>query len=176
VVAVHIGSDLDAAGHRLSEYVHGRGGSLMTVAFLMLGLGTVALGLAIASSGVDGWRTRLVTGALVAAGLAVIVAGLYPTEPGADTTAEIVHSRASGGATLLLIGAALSWSFRPGSGRLLRALAVSIAVLGGLSVALHETSATGLSQRLLWLALVAWLLIAALRVQQPESAPDGIAR
>jgi hypothetical protein len=34
-------------------------------------------------------------------------------------------------------------------------------VLGAVSPILHETSWTGLSQRLLWLTLTGWLLVAA---------------
>ncbi len=35
------------------------------------------------------------------------------------------------------------------------------AVLGALSPLLHHSSWTGMSQRLLWLALLAWLLVTA---------------
>jgi len=150
----------------------------MTAAFLTLGLGIGALGLAIGSTGGDGWRARVVTVALLGSGVSVIVAGLYRTEPGAATTAEIVHSRASAGATLVLIGVALLWSFQPRSGRPLRALAIAAALLGVLSAALHETSATGLSQRLLWFTLLGWLLLASFSLDpEPEQAVvDAVAR
>jgi Protein of unknown function (DUF998) len=169
VVAVHLVSDLDPTSRRLSEYVNGPAGYLMTAAFLALGLGLIALGLAMARTG-GGMRSAVVSIAVAAAGVSVMVAGVFQTEPGATTTSEIVHSRASGGATLVLIGAALVWSFRPGAEARFRVLAVATAALGVMSALLHGTAATGFSQRLLWLALLGWLLLAALRLEHPVSS------
>lgn len=163
VFSVHLVADLGPVDHRLSEYVDGRGGFLMTAAFLTLGAGIAALGLAIAGEkrGRRGW---VVAALLVGAGTAMTVSGLFPTDPGAETTAELVHSTASAMATIAVIGASLLWSWSvardPGS-RMLAALGL---VLGIASTVLHETAATGISQRALWLVLVAWLLVAGLRL------------
>lgn len=177
VAALHLISDLDPASHRLSEYATGPGGWLMVAAFLALGAGVATLGWAISTTG-DDWRTKAVAIALCAAGAATVVAGLFHTNPGAASAAEAIHARASGAATLTVVGAALLWSLRGGSerGRRLGLLAMGSAVLAVLSALLHETAMTGLSQRVLWLALLTWLVAAALALETPgrpgERAPD----
>ena len=50
-------------------------------------------------------------------------------------------------------------------------LAAAAAVLGALSPALHRSSWTGISQRLLWLTLLTWLLVTAWRLT-PLARPD----
>jgi hypothetical protein len=56
-------------------------------------------------------------------------------------------------------------------------LAIIAAALGLLSRILHHSSLTGVSQRQLWLALLAWLIVAACRLAPtPEPAvsdPSG---
>jgi Protein of unknown function (DUF998) len=175
VGAVHVVSDLDPVGHRLSEYATEAGGGLMTAAFVVIGLGLLALAMAFWTTQAPPLPRRIVSVAVALAGIGMIVAGVFPTEPGAATVAEIIHSRASAAASLFLIGGAAVWSFWPGTDRsaVLRTLAAVVAALGVLSVALHETEVSGLGQRLLWLALIAWLVIAAATLHSRTLLPTA---
>jgi hypothetical protein len=169
LVLLHVvRSDLSPVGDRLSEYANGSYGSVMTAAFWALGLGMAALGLGmLVAGGPRGWP-RVVPFAVIAAGVGMVVSGVYPTDPvGAPTTAESIHSVASGSASVVLIGAAVTWSVlrwgrrpRPALG-VTGVLACSALGLGAASPILHDTAWTGLSQRLLWLTLLAWLLLTA---------------
>jgi Protein of unknown function (DUF998) len=160
--------ELSPVSHRLSEYANGAYGSLMTASFLTLGTGMVALGLGLrVARTTSGWF-HLVPVAVIAAGLGMVVSGLFPTDPaGVPTTSERVHSLASGAASLALIGAALLsiLGARSRPHRLATdwtgALAIAALTLGAVSPVLHDTAWTGLSQRLLWLTLLAWLLLTA---------------
>jgi hypothetical protein len=170
---LHVVSDIDPIGHRLSEYVVESGGSLMTASFLASGLGVACLGMAIGRVGVGGVRSIVVALALVGAGAGLAVAGLFPTDVTGETQAELVHSRASGAATVLIIGASLVWSAersrRPRRPPL--ALAIAGLLLGVVSVFLHDTALSGLGQRGLWLALVTWALAAAIMIEPPGGLP-----
>jgi hypothetical protein len=97
-----------------------------------------------------------------------VAAGIWRTDADrSGVTTDAIHSRASGAATLVLIAAALTWSVARRQPRaahgsdLGTGLAVIAALLGALSPALHDSAWTGVSQRLLWLALLAWLLVTA---------------
>jgi len=165
VVALHVlRPDLAPAGHRLSEYAIGSYGTVMTVAFVSIGAGLLALASPLARAG--GRCSRLVPAAVVAAGAGMVVAGMYRTDPSrSGVTADAVHSRASAFATLALIGAALAWSVvRARRWDITTSLAVLAAVLGAASPFLHRSRWTGLSQRMLWLTLLAWLIMTAWRL------------
>jgi di/tricarboxylate transporter len=175
-------ADLSPASHRLSEYANGSYGVIMTVSFFTLGAGMVVLGLAMRLAGTTHGRSRMVRLAVMAAGCGMVVSGLYPTDPaGAPTTTERVHSLASGSATLALIGAAAVSSLRLFPRRPRRAigpagvLACAAVGLGALSPVLHETDWTGLSQRLLWLTLMGWLLVTAWQLAPQPSADAALA-
>jgi hypothetical protein len=171
VIALHVlRADLGFAGHRISEYANGPYGYVMTAAFVSIGIGMLALGAAMAQQG--GRRSMVVAAAIAAAGIGMVVAGIWRTDPDrVGVTEDAIHSRASAGATLVLIVAALAWSAvprwrRPGRGIDLAAgLAVVAAVFGAVSPALHRSSWTGVSQRLLWLSLLAWLILTAWQVR-----------
>ena len=142
----------------------------------MLGAGLLVLGLAVwAARPATGW-SRMVPLAVIAAGCGMVVSGLYPTDPaGAPTTTERVHSLASGSATLALIGAAVVVLAPRDRLRPRRAigpagvLAGAALALGAVSPVLHETVWTGLSQRLLWLTLMGWLLVTAWQLARPST-------
>lgn len=181
VVALHgLRTDLGPVGARLSEYANGEFGWLMTVAFVALGLGMVALSLGLRSESGSGRSAWLIPAAIAAAGVCMIVAGVYPTDPrGAETTAEVVHSRASGLASLLLLGAVYGSAVLRGPGRLrpergpAGALAVVSVALGAVSPILHDTRWSGLGQRLLWATLMVWLLRTAWRLgRHPTDGPS----
>jgi hypothetical protein len=82
-----------------------------------------------------------------------------------------------------LIGAALTWSVlrwgrrpRPALG-VAGVLAWSALGLGAVSPILHDTAWTGLSQRLLWLTLLAWLLLTAWQLDvHPAARAPALSR
>ncbi len=180
VIALHVlRRDLDPNGHRISEYALGPYGSLMTIAFLSIGMGQLVLAMALGGA-VDRSRWSAAASLAVAsAGAGMIVAGIYRTDPErSGATADAIHSAASAGATVALIASALALSivryrvpcrvpcrrspaWRPD---LTAALAIMAGVLGALSPLLHRSAWTGASQRLLWLTLLAWLVVTAWRL------------
>ena len=181
VVALHLlPTGLGPFRDRLSEYANGEFGWLMTVAFVTLGLGMVALALGLRSVSGSGPRAWLIPAAIAVAGVGMILAGVYPTDPfGAETAAEVIHSRASGLASLLLIGAVYASSVERGPGGIrpergpAGALAVASVALGCVSPILHDTTWSGLGQRLLWATLTGWLVLTAWRLG--EHPADGSA-
>jgi hypothetical protein len=161
VVALHLlHPDLPPGRHRLSEYALGRHGWVMVAAFITLGGGLAALGLAIVAAG-RSRRAHAIAGLLVIAGAGLGVSAAFSTDPErSGVGADAIHSAASAVATLAVIGAATCWTlFGPRRGRrVTTALATLGAVLGAVSPPLHRTALTGLSQRLLWACLIAWAL------------------
>jgi hypothetical protein len=97
------------------------------------------------------------------AGVGSFVSGIFRTN--VSDTGEFVHSRASAMATLALVVLCLAYSIRaalhkPDAAPDTRGttLAQTAATLAAISPLLLDTRWTGLSQRLLWIALLAWLL------------------
>jgi drug/metabolite transporter (DMT)-like permease len=160
-------SDLPPAAHRLSEYANGPYGWVMTLAFVALGCGLMGVGVTVWAGRRDrlGW-TILVTASVAAAG--TFLSGAYRTA-GSDSS-KVLHSRASAVAVLAAVALALLYSIpaarhRPGARTdpVGAGLALTAAALALVSPLLHHTAWTGLSQRLLWIALTTWLLRAAWR-------------
>jgi Protein of unknown function (DUF998) len=155
-------TDLPPVAHRLSEYANGPYGWVMALAFAALGCGLIALGVSLWSARQSGPLAWIIPATAFLAGGGAIVSGMFRTEISA--TSELVHSSASGLATLALVILCLAYSIpilrraavRPDS--VGTALAVVATILAAISPLLHETRWTGLSQRLLWFALLAWLL------------------
>jgi len=184
IAALHLlRSDLQPAGHRLSEYANGPYGYVMAAVFVTIGVALLAMGLALLRSP-GGWRWSWAVAVMVtASGVGMVVSAIYSTEPdgpdGAASSSEVIHSRASALATLGLIAAAIAWSVvrtrteprvRPD---VARALAITAAVAGGASPLLHRSAWTGVSQRLLWLTLLAWLIVTAWTLRsERRPAPD----
>jgi hypothetical protein len=162
VVVLHaLRPELPPMSHRLSEYAIGRYGGLMTAAFVCVGAGLLTLAGAI--TGAE-WllSSRLVAVAVGLAGVGMVLSGLYRTDASrSGATADAVHSTASGVATLALIGATVWWTAVGPRRAVPLVLAATAVVLGAVSPALHRSRWTGLSQRLLWLTLLAWTVIAA---------------
>jgi hypothetical protein len=175
VLALHVlRPDLGPRRDRISEYAIGAYGFVMAVAFVAVGLGLLAMATLVAEGG--GRWSRGVAIAIGIAGLGMIAAGIWRTDSTrSGVLTDAVHSRASALATVALIGAALAWSvFRrlhPRSLDLAAGLAVLATVLGVLSPLLHDTSWTGVSQRLLWAALLAWLVVTT-RALTPRQGAD----
>lgn len=160
IVALHIlRSDLAPARHRISEYALGPHGELMAAAFVSLGAALLALARPLARAVVPWSRVVLVV--VAAAGAGMVMSGIFRTDPErSGVTTDAIHSYASAFSTLALIATALLCSliWRSRATRQPR-LAVTLAVLGGILGAanpfLHRSSWTGVSQRLLWLTLLA---------------------
>jgi len=169
ILALHVvRRDLAPARHRISEYALGPYGELMAVAFVGLGAGLLALAWPLARAAAPWSLVVLVV--VGADGAGMVVSGIFRTDPErSGVTTDAIHSYASAFSTLALIGMALLCSLG-GRARTLRppriavALAVLGAILGALSPFLHRSFWTGVSQRLLWLTLLAWLIITAVRL------------
>ena len=150
----------------------------MTAAFVSIGAGVLALAWPLARAG--GRWSRAVPPSLVVAGAGMVVSGIFRTDPGrSGALTDAVHSRASALATVALIGAALAWSLgrtrRVATWR--RARRPRRRRSGASSPLLHRSSWTGVSQRLLWLTLLAWLIVTAVRlgsdVRRDVSGPSA---
>jgi hypothetical protein len=179
IAALHLlRRDLPPGGHRISEYALGPYGWLMAVAFVSIGVGVIVLGWALVRAR-DRWCT-IVGLTMVAAGVAMVAAGIWRTDPHRSGVAtDAIHSTSSAAATIALIATAVTWSVvlrRRGDGTraartdLAAVLALVACALGALSPSLHRSSLTGLSQRVLWLTLLSWLLVTAWRLT-PRSDP-----
>ena len=181
VLALHVlRPDLGPRRDRISEYAIGAYGPVMAVAFVAIGLGLLVMAALVAEGG-GRWSPGVAT-AIGIAGLGMITAGIWRTDSTrSGVLTDAVHSRASALATLALIGAALAWSVfrrpRPRRLDLAAGLALLAAALGLLSPLLHDSSWTGVSQRLLWLALLAWLVVTtgALRPRRRADLSDSSA-
>jgi len=170
-------TDLSPVSDRLSQYANGSYGPIMTTSFITLGAGAVALGLALASTGMTTGWSRVVPLATIVAGCGLIVSGFFPTDPaGAPTSTETVHSVASGSASVALITAAVAWALVTRAHRPRRplgpadVLAGAAVGLGAISPFLHGSKWTGLSQRLLWLTLTVWLFLTAWQLRSGHPA------
>jgi hypothetical protein len=177
VVALHVlRPELGPTSHRLSEYALGRYGGLMTAAFVCVGAGLLTLAGAIIAADRP-WRCRVVAVAVGLAGVGMVVSGLFRTDAArSGETADAVHSTASGVATLALIGAAVSWTAAGSRRAIPVVLAAIAALLGAVSPALHRSRWTGLSQRLLWLTLLAWAVVAAWELAHRAAASNEAGR
>jgi Protein of unknown function (DUF998) len=167
VVILHVvRADLQPVGHRLSEYANGPYGWMMTVAFVALGFGLAALGVLLRAGTGSGALARAIPAAALLAGIGMVLSGAFRT--GVSAASEVIHSRASGLATVAVVVIALAyslprWRLRTASSQDLAGavLALTAAALAALSPFFHDTRWTGLSQRLLWMAAIIWLLWAA---------------
>jgi hypothetical protein len=139
---------------------------MMAVAFFALGCGLISLGVLLRPERQQSpfaWTTSALA---FLAGTATIVSGIFRTN--VSDTSELVHSRASALASIALVVLCLAYSIPAAlprsdtpSDTAGTVLALTAAILAAISPLLHHTRWTGLSQRLLWIALLAWLLRAA---------------
>jgi ABC-2 type transport system ATP-binding protein len=162
-------SDLDPIEARLSEYAIGPYGALMTTAFLAMGLALIALSLLIGASGNSAGVQRLVAPLIALAGVGLILSGIFETATGSPVI-EVIHSRASATSVLALTAAAVASSTRRASGRsgaVARVITLVAVVAVAISPILHDTPWSGIGQRVVWLALAAWLLITAWQQSTP---------
>ena len=173
VVALHVlRPDLAPISHRLSEYAIGTYGGVMTAAFVCVGASLLTLAAAIVSA--DRRLCSRVTAVAVGlAGVGMVVSGVYRTDVSrSGATADALHSAASGLATLALIGAAVFWTAVASRRAAPVVLATMGLALGAVSPALHRSRWSGLSQRLLWLTLLAWVIVAAFELTHRHHASN----
>jgi len=176
VVALHtIHPRVSPIERRLSEYALGPDGWLMDVAFGTSAGGFTALAIFVASSR---GRPQLVPAALVVAAVALVLSAVYRLD--ADDTENAIHRWASGAAAVAVVVAAVGWSvagagrrrpWRRGIDRPIALLALALAMV---SPVLHDTFLTGIHQRLVWAALIAWsvaVTIAELRGDHERRHP-----
>ena len=178
IVVLHVvRRDLAPARHRISEYALGPYGELMAASFLSLGAGLLALARPLARAAAPWSRVVLVV--VAAAGAGMMISGIFRTDPQrSGVTTDAVHSYASAFSTMALIGTALLCSLGLHSrdrqpSRTAGVLAVLGAILGALSPFLHRSPWTGVSQRLLWLTLLAWLILTAVRLPGRSGMANG---
>ena len=162
VVALHlIRPRVSPIERRLSEYAVGPYGWLMDTAFAATAGGLTALAIFLTRSA---GRPRLVPAALVVAAVALLLSAMYRLDT-TDSADDAVHRWASGTAAAAVVVAAIGWSvvgtgrerpWRRGPDLLLAILALGLAAL---SLVLQETVLTGINQRLVWAALIAWSVV-----------------
>jgi Protein of unknown function (DUF998) len=111
-------------------------------------------------------RARIILATALLAAVGTILSGVFRT--GASDISEAIHRRASAIAVVAVVALALAYSVslarrRPSaaSDPVGAGLAVTAAALAVMSPVWHHTRWTGLSQRLLWITLITWLLRAA---------------
>jgi len=164
VLALHVlRRDLEPASHRLSEYAIGPWGWLMTSAFAALAVALWLLRRALPPAA----PSRYVRALLTIATIGFVLSAVFPTDPTRpDALRETVHTVASTGGLVALTAAAL-WTVTRGTGAIgwRRAhgpagAAAAVATLGVLIGPLvHDSPWTGAVQRVVGLALTAWLLL-----------------
>ncbi len=165
--------ELHPATRYISEYVLTRSGWVMEGAFAVMTVGALSLALAFALTGPRGMPIAL---AIAAFGVAMGIAGWFPTDPSTGTEpltrSGELHNQAARWVYLSILGAALL-------GILYAALRVdpfdrmdwlwllaSAAVIVGYMLTHYgwRFAAVGLLQRVLLASVLAWLTLAALRL------------
>lgn len=181
VLALHtLRRDLEPASHRLSEYATGPWWWLMTLAFAAVAGGVWLLRGALPATG----PLRHVRTLLFVAAVGFVVSAVFPTDPTtSEGVRETVHSLASTGALIALIAVAV-WTVTVGAeavgwrgARGPAAVATAIATLGVLiSPQVHDGPRTGTVQRVVCVALIAWLLLLCRAVDRAGERAAGPAR
>jgi hypothetical protein len=162
VVALHVVRPRVSPIERsLSEYALGGDDWLMEIAFAAAAGGFITLAIFLAGSS---GRPRLVPAALIVAAVGLVLSAVYRLDP-TDDTEHLIHRWASGVAAAAVVVAAVGWSvagagrrrrWRRGIDRPIALLALGLTTLGP---ALNHTFVTGIHQRLVWAALIAWAVI-----------------
>ncbi len=184
-LAMHvIQPELDPLRALGSEYANGRLGWLMSLGFVMAGLGTLALAVGLRRSLPDARRIGLATGLLAVAALGFVGSGVFPTDiPLEDGTVGYTFNgkmHAIAGLVLFapLITAAflLAGIFRrePGwsvEGRRTRAVAWILLLGFPITLLLVPLQVGGLLQRISVSIMLAWLMGLGLWVRRDGRSP-----
>ena len=172
ISALHVlRTDCDPMAETVSQYAIGPYGYLMTIAFFGLGPAVLALALGLWQNVTP--RPRSGSLLLVAAGVCVLLVGVFPVDraPDAMPTTEAVHDAAfmasfvfTVTAMIVLIGhfkQDARWrSYQP------VALTLSVIAVAGLVafVGLSDTSWRGAAQRVCILTILSWLMLGTARL------------
>jgi hypothetical protein len=158
----------------MSEYANGSHGILMTIVFYAFGLTSLALAIRLKTAIHRPGITRAFPALLTLAGVGLIASGVFEVERALvpDTIEEVIHSDATVAAFVLLITAMLLfslacrsddrwWSFRW--------VSLSLTLVAAFAAMVTPLSAgtgwSGAVQRMLGMAILAWLLLTALHVR-----------
>ncbi len=189
VVVLHvINPALDPVGHQISEYALGPSGWVMTVAFLVVGAGIVALGLGLRRSLTPGprvWAAWLIA----VTGVSFVGVAVFPTDAQlADGTTVTtfsgqMHALASTvGLLFLVVGAfvlrgvfARDPRWHP-LARVTGWFAVAMTLwfpISGTVIVAFGPGYTGVVQRLFELILLGWLALIGARLRRLGAAPTA---
>jgi len=189
VVLLHLIDPADPVGHQISEYALGPSGWVMTVAFLVVGAGIVALGLGLRRSLTPGprvWAAWLIT----VCGVSFVGLAVFPTDaPLADGTtvgtfSGQMHALTSTVGPLFLVVAAFVlrgvFARDPRWHPLARvtgwfgvAMVLWFVIGGTIGAVFGQGSYTGVVQRLFWLVLLGWLTVIGARLRRLGAAPTA---
>jgi hypothetical protein len=190
IVVLHvINPALDPVGGQMSEYALGPSGWLMTVAFLVVGAGMVALGLGLRRSLTPGprvWAAWLIA----VTGVSFVGLAVFPTDAlladgtTVTTFSGQMHTLVSAVGTLpLVVGAFVLrgvFARDPRWHPLARvtgwfgvALVLWFLIGATVNVAFGPGSYSGVVQRLFWLVLLGWLALIGARLRRLGAAPTA---
>jgi hypothetical protein len=176
IMVMHaVRSDIDPIHDVMSHYANGSDGPVMSVVFYAFGVSALALGVRL-RSGIDRHGVVRVFPLLLSlAGLLLITAGVFevdrPLAP--QTLQEVIHSNSAVAAFVLLVVSMMLfslacwsderwWSVRWAS----LALAVAAAVAAVGTQLAGRAGWSGLVQRVLAGAVLAWMVLTALHVRR----------
>lgn len=190
-LAMHfIQPELDPVRAFGSEYANGRLGWLMSLGFVMAGLGTLALAAGLRRSLSDARRIRLATGLLAVAALGFVGSGAFPTDvPLEDgTVGYTFHGKMHAISGLVLFAPLITAAFllagifrrEPGwavEGRRTRAVAWILLLSFPIPLLLMPFHIGGLLQRIFVSIMLAWLVGLGLWLRSdgrsPGPGPEG---
>jgi hypothetical protein len=171
VMILHaISSDVDPIRDVMSHYANGSHGPYMSVVFYAFGVAAIAMAIRLRTA--VRWRgpTRIVPATLALAGVSLIASGIFevdrPLAP--HTMEESIHSNAATGAFVLMIGSMVLFAVATRDDprwRSFRMVATSSALLAAVAAVGTQFAGdgvgSGLVQRILAGAVLAWLLLTA---------------
>ena len=177
VMSLHLlRGEIHPVSRVMSDYANGDNGVVMTIAFYAFGVSAMALGFRLRGAIRRRGAMRPVPWLLMLSGLSLVAAGVFEVERAyvPDTVEEAIHSYATIAAFVMAITAMLLHAYGARSDPRWQRFAWKSWVLGGVAAAgamagplSAGTSFSGAVQRVMGLAVLLWLLLAALHVRTP---------
>jgi hypothetical protein len=169
-------SEFTLLGDNISETVLGSFGFVQTAAFILTGLGTLALAYVLRQTTISSWGTFIGLLLIAVNGVSLIVVAFFPTDR-IDIPADVWTQSATGMVHItaalisfvcVIVGMVImTWKFRKEARW--RSLIIWFALLSTSSVSLFfaqgEGPRVGLMQRLLVTAITGWMIPAAFRAR-----------
>jgi hypothetical protein len=178
VIALHmLRPQMNPLYHAVSEYVLGPFGFLMTIAFIMRGLGELLLVIGLAASTTRNSRSWAGLIFLALATVCSFLVAIFPGNP-QNTGMLIIHSVSAFIGFGSLVIAALAWALRFRKEARLRSSALISFILGLLmlfslvSMVVGSSNLLGLTERILEIFIVLWLCFMAWRLATFASSPS----